>query len=131
GAAHKSKPLSFQVFLFSECKHRSSISARHLREDVSRGAEAVQADRLRIAALGVAAIPDQARAQERRGVRVVVALGNRHAVAFIGDDLVRVAAVQVAAGEPRPVAKVLAVAAAVRAYAAGPAEPRHAYARAR
>ena len=66
---------------------------------------------------------DQAGAQQRRGVRVVVAAGQGEAEALVGDRVFGEAAVAVVAGEDRVVAKVLAVHGAVAAVAAGLAEP--------
>ena len=71
------------------------------------------------------AVADQPGAEERRRLHVVEALRDRKAEALVRDDELRVAAVELVAGEARAVAEVLAPA-AVAALAAGPAEPGHA-----
>src|SRR5205085_5173972 len=96
------------------------------RHDVRRGAEAVQAEPLRVARGAQRAVADQAGAEERRRLLVGVALRDRKAEALVGDGVLRVAAVEVVAGEARGVAEVLAPARAVAAGAVRPAEPRDA-----
>src|SRR5206468_6892579 len=98
---------------------------RDLADDVRRGAEAVEADPLGVVATQPQRpIPDQPRAQKRRRLEVRVALGDREAVALVGYRQLRVATVQLVAGEPRFHAEVLAAGAAVPALAVGPTEPR-------
>src|SRR4029079_8805499 len=97
-----------------------------LADDVRGGAEAVQPDALGVAAHPQRAVADQARAEERRGLEVAVALGQREAVARVGDGAGGVAAVDVEAGEPPADAQVLAAPAAGPGLPARPAEPRDA-----
>src|SRR5205085_5878434 len=99
---------------------------RHLRHDVRGRAEAVEAEPLRVARRAQRAVADQPRAEERRRLLVRVALWDREAEALVGDGVLRVAAVEVVAGEARRVAEVLAPARAVAAGAVRPAEPRDA-----
>src|SRR5690606_1098973 len=72
------------------------------------------------------AVADEARAEQRRGVLVGEAVGDRKGVADVRDHDVGIAAVAGPAGELRPVAQVLAAARAERAGPARPAQPRHA-----
>ena len=71
-------------------------------------------------------VPDDARAQQRRGVLVVDGLGQPVDKRLVGDARVRVAAVDVPAGEPRCHAQVLGAATAEPARPVRAAEPRHA-----
>ena len=109
-----------------EREHAPALVPRDLRDDVRRGAEAVEPEPLGVAGHAQRAVADQPGAEERRRLLVGVALRNRHAVALVGDGELRVAAVQVVAGEARAVAEVLASAQAVPALVVGPAEPRDA-----
>ena len=108
---------------FVKAKMRAALPARHLAEDMRGGAEAVEADPLRVARDSVRAIPDQPGAEERRRLRVREAVREREAESLVGDRLLGEAAVDVVAGEPRPVTEVLAAARAVTATAARPGEP--------
>ena len=72
------------------------------------------------------AMADQPGAEQRRGLPIGVAVGEGEAEARVGDGVLREAAVDVAAGEARALAQVLAPGAAERALAARPAQPRHA-----
>src|SRR6185503_21314711 len=101
-----------------ERERAPALVDRDLADDVRGGAEAVQPDALGVAAHPQRAVADQARAEERRGLEVAVALGQREAVARVGDGARRVAAVDVEAGESPADAQVLAAAAAVPALAA-------------
>ena len=74
-------------------------------------------------------VADQPGAQQRCDLQVGVALGQREAVALVGDRQLRVAAVDVPPGEARAVTQVLAAAQAVAAAPARPAEPGDADAR--
>ena len=114
-----------------EREHPAPLVAGDLADDVRRGAEAVEAEALGVAGHPQGAVADEPRAQQRRGLEVRVAVGDREAEALVGDRVLGEAAVEVAAGEARAVAQVLAARAAVAARAAGPAQPRHADALAR
>ncbi len=74
------------------------------------------------------AIADQAGAEQRRHLLVVIAARQREAVALVCDGVLGIAAVDVAAGEAGVRAQVLAPAAAVLAHPVGPAQPRHPHA---
>ena len=101
-----------------------------LRDDMGGRAEAIEADRLAVAGHAVGAMADETGAEQRRGFGVAVFLRQMEAVAPVGDDVVGIAAVDIAAGEMRRVAEILHARQAVVAMAAGPAEPGHADARA-
>src|SRR5690606_35686375 len=66
-----------------------------------------------------------------RGFGIAITLGDRKAEALVGEHVLRVAAVEVAAREKRALAEIFSPRAAILAFAAGPAEPWHADARAR
>src|SRR5262249_53049367 len=72
----------------------------------------------------VAAPPDEAGAKHRRAPGVTPPLRKGKAVARIGERVRGIAAVARVAGKYRPIAQVLSAAAAIRADAAGRAEPR-------
>src|SRR5207244_2390806 len=105
------------------CEHATALVAGNLGQDVRGCAEAVQAEPLRIAGEPERAVPDQARAEQRRRLDVVVAVRDREAEALVGDRPFRVTPVEVVARELRPVAEVLRARAAVAALPARPAEP--------
>src|SRR5690606_6173738 len=89
-----------------EGEHRLAMRDGDLADDVRGGTEApdAQAPGPRGAGLPPGPEPDQPGAQQRRGVRVVDGLGQREAVALIGDAVLREAAIAVVAGEHRRVA---------------------------
>ena len=95
----------------------------HLAHDVCRRAEAVETDALPVAGELQRAVADQAGAEQRRRLGVGVARGERRAVALVGDDQLRVAAVEVVAREAGAIAEVLTAAPAVAALAVRPSEP--------
>ena len=109
-----------------EAEHAPSFVTRDLDDDVRRGAEAVEPEPLGIAREAQRAVADQPGAEERRHLQVVVLVRQRQAVALVGDDPLRVAAVEVVAREARRLAEVLAAGEAVAARPVGPAEPGHA-----
>src|SRR6185503_11184986 len=114
-----------------ERERAPALVDRDLADDVRGGAEAVQPDALGVAAHPQRAVADQARAEERRGLEIAVALGQREAVARVGGDPRGVAAVDVEAREPGADAEVLAPARAVAARPVRPPEPGDPDARAR
>src|SRR6267143_3305659 len=122
-AALQRKGLSGRVAWAGEGEHLPSLSPRHLREDVRRGAEAIQAEVLRIIRLGEGSEADQSRTEQRRRPGIAVMLRQRHAVALVGHRVLGITAWNMKSREARPVAKVLATAPAVLAFPAGPAEP--------
>ena len=72
---------------------------RHLADDVRSGAEAVDPDALGVAGEAQRPVADQPGAQERRRLEVLVAVGEREAVALVGHRALGVAAVEVVARE--------------------------------
>ena len=108
-----------------EAEHPPPLVPRDLDDDVRGGAEAVEAEPFGIAGEAQRAVADQPGAEERRRLQVVVGVGKREAVALVGDDPLRVAAVEVVAGEAGRLAEVLAAGEAVAAGAVRPAEPRN------
>ena len=102
------------------------LVAADLREDVRRGAKAVQPDALRVAAHAQRAVANQPRAHQRSGLVVGIAGRDRKAVARVGNRVLGHPAVDVTTGEAGPRAQVLATAQTPAAFAAAPAEPGHA-----
>jgi hypothetical protein len=100
--------------------------ARDLRDDVGGRAEAVQPESLRLPRKPQRPVPDQPRAQQRRSLQVLEAVGNRKTEPLIRDRPLGVPAIDVVSGEARKVAKVLAAGRAVPALATRPAQPRNA-----
>ena len=104
----------------------AALIPRHLRHDMGRGAEAIDAEARRVAGHLQRAVADQPGAEQRRCFGVAVAFRQMEAVARVGDRVRGVAAVDLVAGEARAVAEIFAAVAAIGAGAVGPAEPRHA-----
>ena len=94
-----------------KAKTRRPWWQRDLADDVGAGAEAVEPEALRVAGHPQRAVADEPGAQQRRGLEVAEALGQREGVARVGHRARRVAAVAVEAGEARALAEVLAPAA--------------------
>ena len=97
-----------------------------LGDDVRRGTEAVETNRVRITCQAERPVSDEAGAEEGRGLRVRVALGDRKAEALVGKCQLGEAAVDVIPGEAGVVAQVLSTGDAVSADPARRTEPRHA-----
>src|SRR2546423_13352255 len=91
-----------------------------------RVTETVETQALRIASQPQRAVADQAGAEQRSGMQVVIALGQRKTKAFVGDAKLGIAAVDVITGEARVHAKVLETAAAESAALVDGAEPGNA-----
>ena len=100
--------LSVLVARAREREHSPSLVEGELAENVCGGSEAVEADALRLPDKPQRSIPDQAGAQQRRGLLVGIAGRDREAEALVGDHQLGVAAVNVIAGEASPIAQVLA-----------------------
>jgi hypothetical protein len=99
----------------------------YLADDVRGRAEAVEPDAFGVLpAKPQRAVADQPGAKERRGLQVRKPLRDRKAEALVGDRRLRIAAVDVVAGELRVHAEVLAIGAAKAARLVDPAEPRDA-----
>ena len=126
GAELARERLRLLVARAGEGEDAPPLRPRDLRDDVRGGPEAVEAEPLRVAREPERAVADQPGAEERRRLQVGVPVRDREAEALVGDRPFRVAAVEVVAGEARPLAEVLPPGAAVAALPARPAEPRHA-----
>ena len=109
-----------------ESEHAATLVAGDLADDVRRGAEAIEPEPLRIGGHPQRAIADQPGAQQRCRLQVGIPIGDREAIAAVGDDELGEAPVTVGAGEASLVAEVLSAGAAIAARAAGPSEPRDA-----
>jgi hypothetical protein len=92
---------------------------------VGGGAEAEQAEALRVAGEAEGPVADQARAQQRRGLQIGVSVGHGEAEALVGRGVLGVAAVELVAGESGPVAEVLPSREAVSTSTIGVTEPGH------
>ncbi len=90
------------------------------------GAEAVDAEALGVAGFDQTSIADQSGAQQRRGLCVGVRVWNGKTITLIGNGVFRIAAVKCVAGEFCFVAEILLAVLTIRAFGAGPTEPRHA-----
>src|SRR3569832_2241409 len=104
--------------------------ARDLRGDMGCGAEALKADSLCVSSHLERAIANQPGAQERCCFYIAETGRDRKTIALMRDGIFRIAAIDLIAGEPRPVAKIFASAAAESTFAARPAQPGHAHAHA-
>ena len=121
---------AFRVARPGEGEHPPSLPAADLGDDVRRGAEAIDADRLPVPGHLERAPADKAGAQQRRGRDRIEIPGERKDKRRVGDRMGGVAAVACVTGKERRVAQVLALAPAIGAMPAGMAEPGHADARA-
>src|SRR6185437_15456013 len=97
---------------------------RDLADLVGCRAEAVEPEACRVAGHTQGAVADQAAAEQRSELLVGEFVGKGEAEALVGDGQLRVTAVDVATGELRVDAEVLATGLAVVAGAVGVAEPR-------
>ena len=132
GPAHaapssRAKRLAGRVAGAREGEDLAALGAGDLRDDVGRGAEAVEPEPLGPVAGGdQGAVADEAGAEERRGVGGAQAGREGEAVALVGHGVLGVAAVEVVAGEACVGAEVLAARPAEAAGAAGPPQPGNA-----
>src|SRR5215469_8857528 len=115
------------------CEREDSppLMASDLRDDVRGSAKSIDAKPWRVSRHAQTAIADEARAHERRGVRVIEDRWDRKAVCGVGNRVLRISAVDVVPGELGVLAEILAAASAVDARAVDPSQPRHADAIAR
>jgi hypothetical protein len=107
-----------------------ALRACHLRHDMRRGAEAVNAEAGELAFERLAgklerAIADQSGTEQRRSLGVAVTFRQFEHIARVGHRVAGIAAVDLIAGEARIVAEILLARAAIGASAVGPAEPGH------
>ena len=109
-----------------EREYLAALVGRRLADHVGGRPKPVQAEPGRVAGQLERAVADQPAAQERGGLLVGELVRKGQAVALVGDGPLGVAAVDIAAGEARVQAEVLAVRRAEAAGAVGPAEPGHA-----
>jgi hypothetical protein len=87
-----------------EGENPAALVARHLRQDVRRRAETVDAERFAVARQPQCAVADQASAEQRRRLDIAEGLRDREAIALIGDGQLCIAAVDLIAGEAGAVA---------------------------
>ena len=80
-----------------KAKTRRPWCSGDLADDVRAGAEAVEPEPLPVAGHAQRAVADEPGAQQRRGLEVAEALGQREGVAAVGHGVRRVAAVAVQA----------------------------------
>src|SRR5215210_8604216 len=123
GAQLAREALALLVTIPGEREDLPALMNGHLDDYVGGVAEAVEAEAFGVADHGQRAVADQARAQQRRGLKVRILLGDREAEAVVGDGVPGVAAVYLVAGEPGVVAEVLPVREAVAAATVRVAEP--------
>lgn len=104
---------------------------RHLRDDLRRRAETVDAETLCVPRLHEGAIANQPGAEQRRSLRIGVGIRKAKTEPRVGHGVFGVTAIQCVAGELRVVAEVLALGTAKTALPSCPAQPRDADALAR
>ena len=122
--------LGFAVARPREGVNLASLMVRHLRDDVSRSAESVNAQPFCIAGFDQRAIANQTGAEQRRSAGVGIKLRQRETETLVRQHEFRVAPVQRIAGEAGLLTKVLATGTAKAAVATRPAQPRNTDARA-
>src|SRR5262249_58419005 len=104
---------------------RPALMAQDLGDEVRGGAEAVEADALRVAGETQRPVADQPGAEERGCLGVAERGRQREHEARIGHGVLGVAPVALVAGEAGIGTEILRPAAAEAAATAGPAEPGH------
>ncbi len=117
--------LPFLVGRPGEGEHFLSPVAGHLYGNVRGGAKAVQAQAAGIARQTERPISDESGAQQRCGLNIVEPGRQHKAITFRRQRELRVAAVDMVAGEARLLAQIFPAAQAVGASFAGPSQPRH------
>ena len=100
--------------------------ARHLDRDVGSRSEAVEPQTWSVARESKSAEPDEPRAQQRSGLDVRVGPRNREGKSRIHQRELRIAPIEIIAGESRAVAEVLPPRPTERTHSASPTEPRDA-----
>jgi hypothetical protein len=93
---------------------------------VSSRAEAVDSEPSGIACGDERSVPNEARAQQRRGLRICVCVGNSKTESGIGYGELGVATVDLIPREASMIAEVLSATSTVFAFPASPAKPRDA-----
>src|SRR5207302_9717165 len=126
GAEASRELLLLRIAGRGEGKDAATLVASDLRDDVRRVAETIKTHALGIARQPERAVADQASAEQRGCMQVVIAVGQRQTKAFVGDAKLGIAAVELIAGEARVDAKVLEAAAAEAAGLVDRAEPGNA-----
>src|SRR5262249_59204080 len=107
----------------SECVDLAPFGSRTLRDEMRGRSEPVESQPPRIARHAQRPVADQAGAEQRRRLRIRIARWKGEAVPLVCERELRVAAVDLVAGEPRPVAEVLPARAAPGAFSASPSQP--------
>ena len=126
GAEPTGKILRRRVARPGEGEEAAALMAQHLRHDVRGRPKPVNSDERRGTRHLQGPPADQARAHQGRRRDIVVFRREREAKALVGDGQFGIAAIDLIAGEAGAIAQILVPAAAIAAFAAGPAEPRHA-----
>ncbi len=106
-----------------EGKYRSSLPFCDLRHDVSRGAKAVESERLAVACDHQRTPANQPGAEQRCERHIAAGLAKRECIARIGDRRRGEATVPRVTSEERLIAQIFLTARAIRADAAGVTEP--------
>jgi hypothetical protein len=106
--------------------HIATVVPGHLQQNVSSGAETVDAESTSAPRHAVRAVADESGAQERRRVHVVVRVKEGEGDARVRRGVLGVPAVTVTAGEPRVPTKVLLARGAVHTRATHVAQPQDA-----
>src|SRR5579863_2000988 len=123
-----SKSLRANVSRPREGKHRASLPLRHLRQNVSGSAKAIETKFLASAGDYERSPADQPCAEQRGERHVFATLTQRESVAGISDRRRRKTAIACVAREERHIAEIFLAATAVRAHATSMTEPRNAHA---
>ena len=108
----------------------ASLMPRHLRDDVSCGAESVNAQPFCVAGLHQRAIASQTGAKQRHSLGIGIKTRQWKTEPFVCQREFRVAPIQRIAGEAGLLTKVLATGTAKAAFATRPTQPRNTHARA-
>ena len=120
--------LTVRVAGAGEREHPTALVPSYLRHQMSGGAEAVDAEPLRVARGSEGPVSNQAGTEQGRRLDVGDAGRKRETESLIRHRVLGVAAIHLVAGEAGPVAEVLPSRAAVHTCSAGPGQPGDAHA---
>src|SRR6185295_18979814 len=115
--------LALIVALPSEGENPPALVPGDLGDQVSRRAEAVEAEARRVSRGHQRPVTDQPGAEHRGSLGIAVPCRERETVPLVGHGALGVAAVELVAGEPGVGAQVLPSGQTVGAHSAGPAQP--------
>src|SRR5216117_3841966 len=104
----------------------SALIKRNLSDQARGVTKTINAEPMRLARFAQRPITQQARAKQRRGLDIVVTIGQPKTKPRVGDGKLGITAIDGVASETRVVAKIFAVGPTISAFPICPAKPRNA-----